>query len=202
MKKFTYSLVMALKAEDQLISIEEYLEGELLSEIKHEYLGGTVHAMSGGKIRHNKAAFNTARHLGNSLDGKPCNVFNSDNKIRVVLPTDTRFYYPDAMVVCGPNDDEATFHDHPVVIIEVLSPSTYRNDIGEKRDAYLTIPSLKVYLVVDPSKPLVKVDRRKDMGGFANETYQDLAEVIKLPEIEGELKLADLYTGISLPEEE
>ncbi len=193
---------MALKAADEIISIEEYLEGELVSEIKHEYLGGTVHAMSGGRLRHNKASFNAAHHLENSLNGKPCNVFNSENKIRVVLPTDTRFYYPDAMVACGPTDDEALFFDDPVVIIEVLSPSTFRNDIGEKRDAYLTIPSLKVYLVIDPAKPLVKADRRKDRGGFANEVYQDLADVIPLPEIESELALADIYAGISLPEGE
>jgi len=199
---FLYSEDMALKAEDRLISIEDYLEGELFSEIKHEYLGGTVHAMSGGKIRHGKAAGNVFRHLGNSLDGKPYNVFNSDNRVRIVLPADTRFYYPDAMVACGPTDDDALFFDHPVVVIEVLSPSTRRNDIGEKRDAYLTIPSLKVYLVIDPEKPLIKLDRRKERGGLSHEAYQNLSEVIPLPEIEIELALADIYFGISLPEED
>lgn len=192
---------MALKVEDQLISIEDYLEGELVSDIKHEYLGGTVHAMSGGKVRHCKAALNTARHLANSLDGKPCQVFNSDSKVRIVLPTDTRFYYPDAMVTCGPTDDEALYLDNPVVIVEVLSPSTYRNDIGEKRDAYLSIPSLKVYLVIDPARPSVKIDRRRERGGFDNESFRDLTEVIPLPEIESELALADIYSGISLPEQ-
>ena len=191
---------MALKAEDQLVSIEDYLEGELISDVKHEFIGGTVHAMSGGKIRHGKAGGNAYRSLGNSLDGKPCNAFNSDHKIRITLPTDTRFYYPDAMVACGPTDDEALFIDNPVVIIEVLSPSTYRHDIGEKRDAYLTIPSLKVYLVIDPSKLLVKADRRQEIGGFTKETYHNHKDVIPLPEIESELPLADIYDGITLDE--
>lgn len=60
--------------------------------------------MAGGRIRPNQAAGNASRHLGNSLEGKPCNVFKSDNKIRIVLPTDARIYYPDAMVACGPID--------------------------------------------------------------------------------------------------
>ena len=192
---------MALKRSEQLVSIEDYLAGELISETKHEYLGGTVHAMSGGKLRHGKAAMNTARDLGNSLEGKPCKVFNNDNKVRIVLPGDTRFYYPDAMVACGPTDDEALFLDQPVVVVEVLSLSTYRNDIGEKRDAYLTIPSLKVYLTVDPSKPLVKADRRRERSGFDQEIYQDLSEVIPLSEIECRLPLAAIYSGISLGEE-
>ena len=193
---------MALKAKDELISIEDYLEGELVSEIKHEYLGGTVHAMSGTKIRHNKASLNASADLTYSLRGKPCNVFNNDTKVRINLASDTRFYYPDAMVACGPVDDEALYLEHPVVIIEVLSPTTFRNDIGEKRDAYLTIPSLRTYLIIDPEKPLVKVDRRKPLGGFGQEIYSDLSDIIPLPEIDASLPLQAIYGNIALPGQE
>jgi Uma2 family endonuclease len=72
--------------------------------------------------------------------------------------------------------------------------------VSDIKHEYLTIPSLKVYLIIDPAKPSVKVDRRRERGGFDRESYHDLAEVIPLPEIESELALADIYSGISLPE--
>lgn len=88
-----YVPVMALRATDILISIEDSLEGELVSK-GSESLGGPVFEMNGEKIRHNKASGNTGRYLGNSLDGKPCNVFNSDNKIRVFRSNEIRHRHP------------------------------------------------------------------------------------------------------------
>lgn len=129
-----------------LVSVEDYLAGELDSPIKHEYLGGAVYAMAGARNRHNRIATNTLVAIGVRLRGQPCQPCNSDTKIRVRLPTQTRFYYPDASVVCQPNSDDESFQDHPAVIAEVLSKKTRRIDEVEKKDAYLTIPSLGVYL--------------------------------------------------------
>src|SRR5207253_2545258 len=103
----------------KLISVEEYLEGELISPIKHEYLGGVVYAMAGARNVHNTIATNCLVTLGSQLRGKPCQVFNSDTKVRVRLSTHTRFYYPDVMVVCQPNSPVESFQDHPVIIVEV-----------------------------------------------------------------------------------
>jgi Uma2 family endonuclease len=175
------------------ISVIEYLAGEQHGAVKHEYLGGTVHAMSGGTNRHNTIALNSAVHLANSLRGKPCQPFNSDTKIRIELPDHTRFYYPDAMVVCDPNPPTDHFQDRPVVVIEVLSESTRRADLREKRDAYLTIPSLRALLLVESETPAVLVHRRSAAGGFAIETYEGIGAVIPLPEIDGEIPLTALY---------
>ena len=95
------------------------------------------------------------------LRGKTCQPFNSDTKVRIVFPDHTRFYYPDAMVVCHPNPASDHFQDLPVVVIEVLSDSTRRADLGEKRDAYLTIPSLQVLLFVESDAAAVTVHRRQ-----------------------------------------
>src|SRR5436190_16386313 len=78
-----------------LISVEDYLAGELSSPIKHEYLGGVVYAMAGARNAHNLIASNTLVALGARLRGKRCRPFNSDTKIRVRLPAHVRFYYPD-----------------------------------------------------------------------------------------------------------
>ncbi len=132
------------------------------------------------------------------LRGKKCQPFNSDTKVRVRLPDQVRFYYPDLQVVCNPNSDDETFQDRPVVIVEVLSPSTQRIDEAEKRDAYLTIPSLEVYLMVDSSMPAAVVYRRTDTG-FKHEAYNGLSGSIALDCIGAELPLSDLYEGLNLP---
>src|SRR5687767_7326337 len=99
-----------------LVSAADYLAGELESQVKHEYLGGVVHAMAGARNLHNRIAGNIFARLYMRLIGKPCQPYNSDTKVRVELSTHQRFYYPDCSVVCRPNPDEDSFQDEPVVI--------------------------------------------------------------------------------------
>ena len=178
------------------ISVEEYLAGEELRAVKHEYIGGEIYAMAGATNGHNEIAVNALGSLGSQLRGKPCRPFNSDTKVRIDLGTHTRFYYPDVMVVCHPNPRSDHFQDHPVVVIEVTSESTRRIDRGEKVDTYMRIPSLKVLLLVEAETVGVTVWRRGGDGGFAIERYDDLAAVIALPEIEAEMPLAELYGNV------
>ena len=185
----------ALRQPDS-ISVHDYLAGEELSETKHEYLGGTVHAMAGASIRHNNIAGNCFAFLHGKLRGKPCRPYNSDTKIRIEFPDHTRFYYPDAMVVCQSNPDTDHYQTQPVVIIEVLSDSTRRADLGEKRDAYLTIASLKVLLFVESDTPSVTLYRRVPEGGFTTERHVGLEASIPLPEIETSLSLAEIYDHV------
>jgi Uma2 family endonuclease len=187
----------AMKQPD-FITIGDYLAGEETSDAKHEYLGGTVHAMAGGTNQHNTIAMNGLASLHGQLRGKTCRPFNSDTKVRIEFPDHTRFYYPDAMVVCDSRSATEHFQDRPVVIIEVLSDSTRRADLGEKRDAYLTIPDLKVLLFVEPDSASVLVYRRKPEGGFAAEQVSGPDTVIPLQEIEASLPLADLYERVEL----
>jgi Uma2 family endonuclease len=180
------------------IPISEYLAGEELSGVKHEYLGGTVHAMAGATNQHNAIAVNALVFLVAALRGKPCRPFNSDTKVRIEYPDHTRFYYPDALVVCHQNPPSDHFQDHPVVVVEVLSDGTRRTDLGEKRDAYLTISTLKVLILAESNSAEALVHRRKPEGGFAVEVYAGLEAVIPLPEIDSSLSLAELYEQVDL----
>lgn len=182
------------------VSIAEYLAGERLGTIKHEYVAGSLYAMVGGRVQHNVIAANALIALGSQLRGQRCRPFNSDMKIRIELPTHTRFYYPDVSVVCESNGPEATYQDRPVVVIEVLSRSTYRTDTGEKKEGYLAIPSLKVYLLVEQETARVLVCRRSGEG-FETERYLDRTAVIPLPEISASLSLADLYEAVEFSPE-
>ncbi len=182
------------------VSVADYLAGEKVAGAKHEYLGGHVHAMAGGSNRHNTIALNSLLALGRRLAGAPCRPFNSDTKVRVDLPDQVRFYYPDAMVVCDPNSPEEHYQERPVVLVEVLSESTRRIDLGEKRGAYLAIPSLRVLILAESEGPAVTVHRRKPDGGFAVEEYAGLDAAIPLPEIGAALPLAELYAGAGFGE--
>lgn len=181
------------------VSIEDYLVGEQDSDMKHEYLGGAVHAMAGGSADHAAISANAIVSLGGQLRGKPCRTFTSDLKVRIDLPEHTRFYYPDVQVVCDSSAGDARYQERPVVVIEVLSETTRRIDLGEKKDAYLAIPSLKVLLLVESDLAYVLVYRRRPEGGFAKEVHEGPKAVIPLPEIEASLPLAELYDRITLP---
>jgi Uma2 family endonuclease len=183
-----------------LVSVEDYLAGELNSAVKHEYLGGMVYAMAGASNAHNGIATNVVGMLHAGLRGKKCRPFNSDTKIRVRLPTQWRFYYPDASVVCRPNPPDDSFQDEPVVIVEVMSEATRRIDEGEKKDAYLSIPSLSAYVLIEQDRPAATVYRRTEQG-FVRDVYTGLATSIPLREIDVELALADVYEGVEFVSE-
>lgn len=186
---------MSTSPHQQPISVQDYLDGEKLARRKHEFVAGTIYAMAGATANHNRIATTATVLIGSQLRGKTCEVFNSDMKVRVRQKYDTRFYYPDLSVVCEPNAQTETFHDRPVVIVEVISESTRRTDEHEKRDAYLSIDSLCVYVLLESSSAAAVVYRRRDEG-FHREAYLGLEAVILLPEIEGNLALAEVYAKV------
>ena len=184
------------------ISIDDYLAGELDSRVKHEYIAGVVYAMTGATNRHNLIASNILGLLHARLRGKRCRAFNADTKIRILLPTHTRFYYPDVSVVCQPGSQSASFQEGPTVVVEVLSARTRRIDEVEKKDAYLTIPSLNVYLLVEQESATVVAWRRTEQG-FIPQRYRGLDAILPIGEIETKLPLAEVYEAVEFfPEPE
>jgi Uma2 family endonuclease len=183
------------------VSADEYLAGESQSRHKHEFVEGLVYAMAGANNNHNRIATNALVSLGAPLRGKSCETFNSDSKVRIQFQHGVRFYYPDAMIVCEPNPPDDTFHDAPVVIVEVLSQATRRIDGFEKRIAYLTIGSLKYYLQVEPHQPLVLVDQRLNTG-FQQIAYEGLDAVIAFPEFDCSVSLSELYANVVFPDQQ
>lgn len=178
------------------VSVEDYLALEEGAEVKHEYLGGVIHAMARGTNDHNRIAQAFSTTLAIQLRGSSCETFNSGSKVRVRLADHDRFYYPDGRVVCDSNPGDQYFQDLPVVIAEVLSDSTRRIDLSEKRDGYLTIPSLRVLLFIESDQPAVTVYRRQPSGGFETGYHSGLEGKIPLPEVEAELALADLFERV------
>jgi Uma2 family endonuclease len=179
------------------ISRDEYLQGELVSEIRHEYVAGSVYAMSGGTLKHQRIAGNFIRLAGNQLAGKPCFPTGSDFKLQVPLGRgEEAFYYPDGMIICVPVPGDALFTDSPSVILEVLSPNTRRNDEVQKFRDYLTIPTLGTYILAETESPLLTLHRR-DGSGFRRETLSGPDAILDLPEAGVSIPLAELYRDVA-----
>src|ERR1051326_2402053 len=142
------------------ISVEDYLAGEEMSQLKHEYSAGVVYAMAGATREHNRIAGNVYSAFGQRLPGGPCQAFISDVKLRLDAMGDDVFYYPDVMVGCDSRDTNRLYLRYPKVLVEVSSESTERLDRGEKRLAYQTIETLEEYVIVAQDRPEVTIFRR------------------------------------------
>ena len=181
---------------------EEYLALERPSEIRHEYLDGTVYAMAGETPEHSLVCFNLGGIMHAQLKGKPCRGFSPNIKVR----TDQSglFAYPDLTIVCG----EPLYHDNhrdiltnPTVIFEVLSRSTAAYDRGEKSLRYrIHLSSLKDFILVAQDKPHLEHYSRQQDGTWAYTEINGLDSSIVLNSIECQLSLAELYAGIPFSE--
>jgi Uma2 family endonuclease len=187
---------MTLAIADNRISEEEYLQGELASEIRHEYVAGNVYAMSGGTLNHQRVAGNFFYLIRRQLAGKPCFPTGSDFKLRVPLSGgEQAFYYPDGMIICVPVPGDALFTDSPSVILEVLSPTTRRNDEVQKFRDYLSISNLSTYILAETESSFLTLHRR-DGTGFRREVLSGPDATLDLPEVGVSLSLADLYRDV------
>ena len=176
------------------ITVEEYLTGELTSEVKHEYIDGDVHAMSGASLPHNTIALNTYSAIRPRLKGGPCKAQVSDIKVRLLIRGKDIFYYPDLVIACDPRDNHSHFLRFPKLIIEVLSPTTSRTDRTEKLQNYPTIPTLEEYLLIEQDQPRVILHRRsKDWAG---EVREELDSILHLESIGLAIPLSQIYEDI------
>lgn len=131
------------------LTVEEYLEGEPLSDVRHEYFDGSVRAMAGASVRHNLACSFVAQALRNGLAGGPCKTFMIDVKIRTKARQKDLFYYPDVMVCCDPRDRHPLYREHPKLVVEVLSHDENK-DLVEKYYVYQQIESIEEYVIIRP----------------------------------------------------
>ena len=148
-------------AHKDTLSVDDYLEGELHSEVRHEYIDGEVYAMVGASDRHGLIVNAIAFALTPVARRQKCQLFTSDMKLRLEVGDQTLFYYPDLLLSCDPDDRERYFCSRPCLIVEVLSESTERIDRREKLLAYQTLPSLQEYLLVAQDQRRVSVYRRR-----------------------------------------
>ena len=180
---------------ERRLTPQEYLARERQAQTKSEYIGGDILAMAGGSPNHSRIASDARRSLGNRLADKPCELFDSDLRVRVRRPGP--YYYPDASVVCG----EAIFDDedcltNPTVVIEVLSPTTAGYDRGEKWVHYRQMESLQQYVLIAQNEPLVEHYVRLESGVWRFEELRGLDKTLVLLALGCDLPLAEIYRRV------
>ena len=173
-------------------SIEEYLRLEEFANVKHEFFDGRIFAIAGGTPEHGAIAVRVAVALSNQLRGKRCNVYNSDTRIRVVATgLDT---YPDVAVVRGSEQrdrEDRLALVNPVVLVEVLSPTTEDYDRGDKLEHYKRIPSLQEVVLVGHEQPTLDVWRRCADGWSS--VHFAAGQVARLEAIDCDLEVDEVF---------
>lgn len=183
---------MGLAKLKDYITVEEYLAGENDGDVRHEYIYGEVYAMAGSSDRHNQISGNIFVKLFTRLRGsKDCQVFMTDMKLQA---DELTFYYPDVFVACDRPDPY--FRREPVLIVEVLSPSTQRADRHEKLAVYQQIPTLREYVIVAQDKMLIELHRRPANGEWTREVFNQSSEAFDLTAVSTDLSLAEIYRGV------
>ena len=180
------------------LSPAEYLAWERKQPFKNEYHNGQITAMSGASRSHNRITLDTATQLNIQLMDGECEVFAGDMRVRTA-PT-VSYYYPDVIVVCGePRFEDDTFDTllNPILVIEVLSPSTAAFDRGEKFEHYKQIPSLQEYILVSQDNVRVEHYHRQETQ-WIHRTLQHLEDTLSLASIECTLPLRAIYRRVLL----
>ena len=176
---------------------QEYLEIERKADYKSEYHDGEMFAMSGARRSHNLVAMNIGANVHRQLRGRPCEVYASD--MRVLVNSSGLYTYPDVTVVCGTPQFLDVATDtllNPVVLVEVLSPSTEAYDRGRKFEHYRTIASLRQYVLVASDRVQVDVFTRQDGEQWLLTSASAPGSEIELASIECRLSVADIYDKV------
>ncbi len=186
--------------EERRYTEEEYFEIERTSFGRWEYVNGTVRLMAGGSPDHGAICTNIVRALGNALIPRGCRVYGSDVKIHT---SDGVTTFPDISVICG---EQQSFGKNdvvinPVLVVEVLSPSTRDYDLTEKFEHYQTVPTLQDYLLVEQDRARVLLYTRRN-GYWEMREARGLESEMHLASVDVTLKLSDVYALVTFGTEQ
>lgn len=176
----------------KMMTVEEYIQFETTSELRHEYINGQLFEMPGEKKLNNKIASFLSAYLLTLLDEKGYIVYSHD--IKVAIPNENKYYYPDLVVTNEPEDlgnDYVIYQ--PELLVEIISKTSRTRDTVDKYIDYTKIPSLKYYFVIDPERTYITVHSKDEKGEWEAEAYNDKEEVIQLPLLRLELPLAKIF---------
>lgn len=191
-----------LLTDKHYYTTEEYLELEIDSQEKHEYINGEIVAMTGGTPNHNQIALNLAGALNFILKSQPYQVFITDQ--RLWIPNKKIYTYPDVMIIHGKLQFQEGRRDtitNPLIIAEVLSKSTKNYDLVEKFAAYRTIPTFQEYILIDQYSFYVEHYRKTNDNEWLFSEYQGENTLLSLNSIVFEITLKDIYAKVDFSSE-
>ncbi len=183
--------------KNEFITEEEYLVGEELTEIAHEYVEGRVHAMSVATDTHGEISANIFAPLHTQLRGKRCSAWMGNMRVRIAFLNRTIHYIPDVLVACDDPPRDRRFREQPLAIFEVLSKSTEAIDQREKLLAYTTLAPLRHYFIVRQDRMEITHFRRGE-SGWEEFTFTKGEQELEISEIEFRIAVSEVYSGAGL----
>ncbi len=188
-------------AEQDRYTEGQYLKWEEDAVEKSEYVDGEIRAMSGGSEPHASIPVNIGGELRTALKGRGCRVLSPDMKVW----TAGAMYYPDLSVVCGPSvyrNGNKHVITNPIVVVEVLSPSTEPKDRGEKFIRYQQIETLRSYLLVSQTEPRIEIFERGENGHWDYSMVTGLENAIEVSSLGVTLALSEIYDQVEFGDAE
>jgi Uma2 family endonuclease len=177
-----------------MISVQDYLTLDSVSQVRYEYLDGELRMQAGGSMNHSRISVETIVTLSHLLQDSSCEVYNSDVRVKL---SESRYVYPDVVVSCDTRDqDQGNMIRYPRVIFEVLSPSTEAFDRGQKFAAYRECSSLQEYVLINSQQKLVEIYTR-DGTSWTLRTFRAKDEV-ELTSLAIHFPIAALYRRTKL----
>lgn len=191
--------------EPQHMSEAEYLAYEEATAFKHEFSNGRIIAMTGGSLHHGLITVNISTQLNIKLADTDCGVVSPDIRVAVRRETRSAYRYPDVTVYCG----EPAFLEgrkdtltNPVLLVEVLSPSTILTDINQKLEEYTQIESLQAYLLVAQDQAKVERYQRHESDQWLYQLVTGLDGEVSIPTLELTLSLAQIYRRVTFDQDD
>lgn len=178
-------------------TVEEYLALEEQSEVRHEFFEGEIFAMAGADISHNLIGINFVSAFKQALRGKPCRAMMEG--VQLAVQEGRHYTYPDVMISCDAADQQAKrIIKAPVLLIEILSPSTSEYDRGRKFNQYKQLPSLQHYLLVSQTSWLVEWYRREPGNIWSFTPLVEADDALVIPDLNINLTVAEIYEGTNV----
>jgi Uma2 family endonuclease len=187
---------MVTVALQKKYTVEEYLEFEELSDVRHEFYFGELYPIENTTKTHNRIKRNFAKALDNAFDERDCDVFDENVKVEIVK--NGRYVYPDVVLSCDDDKKDEYIVRKPVLIVEVLSKSTGEYDRGDKFKLYQKLPSVKHYLLIDSRQVDVELfSRANSRSLWTYQNFTSLEDIVDFPDLPFTISLQSIYERIT-----
>lgn len=188
---------MRIGASDKTYTVEEYIQHELKSAVRSEFINGQLYEMAGEKGINNRIALRIAFLLMQFLEERGYEVYAHDMKVKIF--GEDKYYYPDVFLTRELTTEANQYIKfEPVLIVEVVSESSQVTDYVDKYIAYTKLPSLQYYIIVEPETTLINSYIRSENSEWITTKYTSLEDTIRLETFDISFQLKQIYFGKSV----
>ncbi len=184
---------------EKLFTVDEYIDFEEKSDIRHEFHEGHLYPIDGTTLAHNQVKQNMVALMRPVFRKRRCNVVDENVKLQII--ENSKYIYPDILLICDDRDINSTYIlRYPSLIVEILSKSTADYDKGSKFSFYQTLPSIQYYLLIESRWQSIELySRTKKKNIWTYQRFSEPTEIIEFPKLEFQCSFEDIYKDLNIP---